>query len=329
MGSCALGLNLLTRLTTGLDLMAAGIFILLALWFEQVRGRGLWQRLFDYCKVAAPVYLLFLLIDRAYQFYRFGSFTNTYVTVFAREARQIDPTLPANFPWTTPFHVGVLGPLFQPEKSIFLFDPLLVLAIFLLAWLWKRLSPELRAYGVTSLLLLVAYISFYARYTFWAGDFAWGDRYVSTSVELATLLAVPLLIRYRENLGSTLWSAGCLLIAVSLVIQLASLAFWLPLEIYQEETLGHPTFVVALRFKNIAAFALGKMDTWGLKTVAMTQDPWDNVHITTWNFLPFLLRRVGEAPGWVVHTALAVWLAGIAALGSILLRLRATLRTAA
>src|SRR5271165_1537152 len=33
-GSCALGLNLLTRLTTGLDLMAAGVFLLLALWFE-------------------------------------------------------------------------------------------------------------------------------------------------------------------------------------------------------------------------------------------------------------------------------------------------------
>jgi len=328
LGSCTIGLNLLTRLTTGLDLIAAGAFILLVLWFEQVRGRGLWQRLFDYCKVAAPVYLVFLIIDRAYQFCRFGSFTNTYVTVFARETRQIDPTLPANFPWTTPFHVGVLGALFQPEKSIFLFDPLLVLAIFLLAWLWKRLSPELRAYGATSLLLLLGYISFYARYTFWAGDFAWGDRYVSTSVELAALLAVPLLIRYRENLGKTIWSAGCLLIAVSLVIQLASLAFWLPLEIYQEETLGHPTFVVALRFKNIAAFALGKMDAWGLNTEAMTQDPWDNVHITTWNFLPFLLRRVGEAPGWVVNAAMAVWVAGIAALGAVLRQLTKSLRPA-
>jgi hypothetical protein len=33
-GCAALGLNLQTRLTTALDLMAAGIFILLALWFE-------------------------------------------------------------------------------------------------------------------------------------------------------------------------------------------------------------------------------------------------------------------------------------------------------
>ena len=381
-GSGALGLNLLTRLTTGMDLIAAGIFVLLVLWFrgtiseaaaeelplnqdlrpqrlkphcaqdghrsaealrhpkpiakssfpargEGVRGRVLWRRLIDYCKVAAPAYAFFFVVDRAYQLYRFGSFTNTYVTLFAREFRQRDPTLAANFPWSTPFHTGVLGALFQPEKSIFLFDPLLVLAIFLLAWLWKRLTPEVRAYGVTSLLLLLAYVCFYARYTFWSGDFAWGDRYVSTTVELVALIAVPLLMRYREALGKMIWRAGCVLIAVSLTIQLASLAFWLPLEIYQMETLGHPTFVIALRFKNIVALATGKMDAWGLNTPAMAQDPWDYVHITTWNFLPFLLRRVGVAPGWVVNTAMVIWVAGIAALGATLVRLRNSLRAVA
>ena len=329
LGSCALGLNLLTRLTTGLDLMAAGLFILLALWFDGIRGRALWQRLVAYCKVAGPVYLLFLLIDRVYQFYRFGSFTNTYVSVFALEQRRLNPSLPPNFPWTTPFHTGVLGALFQPEKSVFLFDPLLLLAIFLLAILWTRLSPAVRAYGIASLLLLLAYISFYARYTFWAGDFAWGDRYVSTSVELAALVAVPLLMRYRDHFGAFVIRAAWLLVAASLVIQLASLAFWLPLEIYQMETFGHPTFVIALRFKNIAAFALGKMQVWGLNTEAMTQDPWDYVHITVWNFLPFVLRRVGVAPPWVANMALAIWLAGTAALTATLLRLRGCLRTVA
>jgi len=321
LGSAALGLNLLTRLTTGLDLIAGGVFVLLILWFERVRGRELWRRLVAYCKIAAPVYAFFLLVDRLYQFYRFGSFTNTYVSLFAREQRLADPTLPVNFPWSTPFLEGFLGPLFKPEKSIFLFDPLLLLAIVLLVLLWKPLSPEVRAYGVTSLLLLVGYISFYARYTYWAGDFAWGDRYVSTSVELAVLLAVPLLLRYRADLNRWLWRCGFALIVMSLIIQLASLAFWLPLEIYQMETMGHPTFVIALRFRNIAAFALGKMQEWGLNNESMTQDPWDYVHITTWNFLPFLLRRVGVVPGWVVDTAFAVWGAGVAALSLVMVTL--------
>ena len=146
-GSAALGLNLLTRLTTALDLVAAGVFLLLVLWFERVRGRELWHWLVAYCKVAAPVYVFFCLVDRLYQFYRFGSFTNTYVSLFAKEHRLQDPTLPANFPWSTPFYEGFLGALFKPEKSIFLFDPLLVLAILLLVVLWSRLSAEVRAYG--------------------------------------------------------------------------------------------------------------------------------------------------------------------------------------
>ncbi len=325
LGSGALGLNLLTRLTTGLDLMGVGIFLLLVLWFERVRGRALWHRFLDYCKVAAPVYAFFLLVDRLYQFYRFGSFTNTYVSLAAREQRLQDPTLPVNFPWSTPFFEGVLGPLFKPEKSIFLFDPLLILTLVLLLVLWRRISPEVRAYAAASLLLLLGYICFYAKYTYWAGDFAWGDRYVSTSVELAAMLSVPLLLHFRAELREWIWPGALALITISLFIQLASLAFWLPLEIYQMETLGHPTFVIALRFKNIAAFALGKMDAWGLNNESMTQDPWDYVHITTWNFLPFLLRRVGTAPKWVVRVTFALWSSAVALLVSILVRLRTVL----
>jgi hypothetical protein len=325
-GSVALGLNLLTRLTSGLDLMAAGVFLMILLWFESAGGRALGRRFLNYCKIAAPVYVFFLAIERIYNFYRFGTWTGTYLPIFARVSRLQDPTLPANFPWSTPFHEGVLGALFKPEKSILLFDPLLVLALVLLVLLRKRLSAEVRAYALASLLLVAGYISFYARYAYWAGDFSWGDRYVSSAVEMVALLAVPLLVRHRANLSPWIWRGSLVVIAASLVIQIASLAFWLPLEIYQMETFGHPTFVIALRFKNIAAFALGKMDAWSLNTDEMTYDPWDYVHITTWNFLPFLLRRVGAAPRWVVDTAFAVWLAGIAALGAVLMRLRSLLR---
>jgi hypothetical protein len=323
-GSAALGLNLLTRVTTALDLLGCALFLLALLWLERkssllaTSGGGpdssFVRRMLDYARVSVPIYLVFTLIERAYNFYRFGSWTQTYLPIFAREQKLQDATLPANFPWSTPLHVGILGALFQPEKSIFLFDPLLVLALGVLILLWKRLTTEVRAYAIASLVLLAAYICFYARYTYWAGDFAWGDRYVSTAVEMVALLGVPLLLRFRGDLGSLVWKCGLALIAVSFVIQIASLAFWLPLEIYQMETLGHPTFVIALRIKNIIAFTLGRMDAWGLDTDDMTYDPWDYVHITTWNFLPFLLRRVGAAPKWAVDAALAVWGMSLAAL---------------
>jgi hypothetical protein len=333
-GSAALGLNLLTRITTALDIAAVGFFALVMLWFKDreeragaVRRAGsIGKRVWEYVKVAAPVYLAFALTERAYNFYRFGSWTGTYLPTFAREQRLHDPTLPANFPWSTPFHEGFLGALFKPEKSIFLFDPLLVLAVVLLSLLWPRLEREVRAYAVATLFMLVAYMSFYARYAYWAGDFSWGDRYVATPVQFVAFLAVPLLLRYRQNLSKLVWRGGLALIAASFVIQIASLTFWLPLEIYQSENMGHPMFIIALRFKNIVGFALGKMQAWGLNTEAMGQDPWDYVHITTWNFLPFLLRRVGAAPKWVVDAAFVVWGSAVALLAAVLCRLQFRLR---
>ena len=321
-GSAAFGLNLLTRLTTGLDLLAGGLFVLLVLWLEGVRGRALWNRCRAYMATALPVYVVFGLLDRLYQFYRYGSFFNTYMSIVARETMQRDPTLPANYPFETPFHVGFFGALFTPEKSIFLFDPLLILMILLVVAAWKRFSPAVKAYAITGCVLLLAYICFYARYTVWSGDSAWGDRYVSTAAELAALLAAPLLLRHRGDVGKVVLSLGVVLIVVSAVVQAASVAFWLSLELYQMDNFDHPTFVIGLRFENIVAFACGKMDAWGLNTTAMKADPWDYVHITCWNFLPFLLKRSGEAPMWVVNIALALWGAGLAALAGVLLRLR-------
>jgi hypothetical protein len=313
-GAAAFGLNLLTRLTTGLDLLAGAFFLVLILWMEKAATAAFVARGKTYLRVSAPIYLVFLLLDRLYQFYRFGTWTDTYVRYFTLEHRLQDPTLPAKYPWETPFHVGFLGPLFSPEKAIFLFDPLIALTILLCIFLGKRFSAAVKAYIASSLLLVLGYICLYARYTVWSGNFAWGDRYVSTEVELAAFISVPLLLEFRARMRKPLWMAGAFLIAASLAIQLASLAFWLPLEIYQADDFGHPQWIVWLRFKNIVAFALGRMQTWGLVTDSMGYDQWDFQHITTWNFLPFVLKRVGDAPRWAVRTVLTVWLCGVSAL---------------
>jgi hypothetical protein len=126
---------------------------------------------------------------------------------------------------------------------------------------------------------------------------------------MAAFISVPLLLKFRAQLGRPVRILGIFLISASLLIQLASLAFWLPLEIYQIEDMGS-RFVIWLRFKNIVAFAFGKMDAWGLKTDAMGYDQWDYQHITTWNFLPFVLRRVGAPSKWVVDVVFGVWSLG-------------------
>ena len=324
-GSAAFGLNLLTRLTTGMDLIVGGLFLLLVLWLEGKSPVELWERFRVYAVTALPIYAVFLLIDRLYQYYRFGSFFNTYVSVFAQQAREINPSLPANYPFEVPFHVGFLGALFGPEKSIFLFDPLLILTALVVALGWNKFGPAIKAFLISTVLLLFIYISFYARYTVWSGDSAWGDRYVASAAQLVAFLSVPLLLRYRGELGRVVWQVGMALIAIAAAVQVASVMFWLSLELYQITSLGHPTFVVWLRFKNIVAFLLNKREAWGLTNGDMLTDPWDYVHITTWNFLPFVLRRVGEAPRWVVRLAFLVWMTSLGATGWVLWRLKGEL----
>jgi len=321
-GSIALGANILTRLTTGMDWIGVGFFLLLVAWLSNIRERELWSRFVSYAKVVLPVYIFFGLLDRLYQFVRFGSFFNTYMTIVAMEFRQRDPSLPAKYPFETPFHAGFFGALFSPEKSIFTYDPLLLLTILVCIFGWKRFSSPLRAYLITFGLLLLAYISFYARYTDWAGDTAWGDRYAATPAQLFAFISVPLLVRYHGSLNKLLWRIGMGLIAISVAVQLASVAFWCPLERYQMDVLDQPTFFVGLRFSNIWNYAFGHIDRWNLSPGLPAADMWDYVHITTLNFLGFLLKRVGVAPHWVVALTTAVWFVALAILIAVLIFLR-------
>ena len=196
-----------------------------------------------------------------------------------------NPSLPPNYPFETPWHVGFFGALFTPEKSIFLFDPLIVLMILLVRRRLEAIQPgregvrrhELPAApGVHEFLRPLYRVEWRLRL---------GRPLRLDGCRVGVVARGPsAAASSRSNWESRSGSLGLALLAISTVIQLVSLAFWLPLEIYQMETLGHPTFVIALRMKNIVAFALGKMDAWGLNNHAMTEDPWDYVHITDLEF---------------------------------------------
>src|SRR5215472_170675 len=251
LGAGALGLNLLTRITTVLDIVGAALFLLLVGVFarsasdQPMCGALLSaRRVKEYLRTVVPVYAAFVFLDRLYQFVRFGSWTSTYVRVQSDQQMRFDPTLPTSYPFSGHWfqggvHSGLLGPLFEPEKSIFVFDPLFWLALVLTVLLWRRMTAVVRAFAVSTLVLFAGYLLFYARYFSWAGDFSWGDRYISSVVELFAMLAVPLLIRYRRELPRVVPVCGWCVVAASVAIQAASLAFWLPVEIYQIDAMGH------------------------------------------------------------------------------------------
>jgi hypothetical protein len=291
------------------------------------------RRVKEYLRTVVPVYAVFVFLDRLYEFVRFGSWTSTYMRLQANRQMRLDPTLPNNFPFSGHWfqggvHSGLLGPLFEPEKSIFVFDPLFGLALVLTVVLWRKISPVVRAYAVAMLVLLAVYMMFYARYFAWAGDFAWGDRYVSSVVELFAMLAVPLLMRYRRELGRIVSVCAWCVVGASVLIQAASLAFWLPLEIYQIDAMGHDAWTVALRFRNIWAFATGRPMPAGIDLPGAVSDSWDALHVRTWDFMPSLMRHVGVAPLWVVRLLDSVWVVMAVVLVFVLLRLVRLLRAA-
>jgi len=116
------------------------------------------------------------------------------------------------------------------------------------------------------------------------------------------------------------------IVPASLAVQLASVIFWHPLEVYQVMTMGHPTFVVGLRFKNIAADILGKYEQWGLTNDWMWSDSWQRFHSTTPYFMPFMLWRDGSVQAGTAHALIAAWFLVLAALIRVLLLLKTKAR---
>ena len=105
--------QILTPFVSGVEFFG-GLFLLLVLRLE---GRPVWDRCRNYIAIAFPVYLFFGVLDRLYQFYRFGSWTNTYLGLVAKETLARDPGLPSNYHWTTPWRVGFFGGLFEIGRA--------------------------------------------------------------------------------------------------------------------------------------------------------------------------------------------------------------------
>lgn len=76
--------------------------------------------------------------------------------------------------WRESVLTGLWGPLLSPGKSIFLYSPVLLLALAGVGRWWRNRRPS----AIAVLLLVVPVVLVYARYLFWSGDWAWGPRYL-------------------------------------------------------------------------------------------------------------------------------------------------------
>jgi hypothetical protein len=269
----ACGFAILVRLTSVLETGALAIFAIAA-----------GSRMKRFLAWFAPPVAAALLFDRWYQWHRFGDLFSTYISRLPRPADQ-----PTSFPFSYPFWKGYLGTFFSLDKSVLLFDPLLIVVLLLAVRNWRSLDGQLRRLLISLTLLLVAYTAAYARYFDFGGDIAWGHRFVLLPVQLLCLFAAPLLIQHR-------WPALWALVFVSVILQVASTVLPPNVEVIQRD-LGFRKGVLWNRAVNIAEIATNSEEPQRFEQIPVE---WRTLY-----YFPFQLRlRFLRIARW----AIAGWL---------------------
>jgi hypothetical protein len=309
----AAGGAILIRITSAVHALTVFLFLIGCVVYQRRRLQSLVPAIGWWVAGFLPFSLLGRLLD----WQRYGSFWAN-----ARMVEKIQlttdsmwegmPQLPDGFPLLNPPHVGIFSPFFSPAKSIFLYDPLLLPCVILAIFLWRRISPYLQWYIITIAFNLCFHLFAYSRYFFWHGDSAWGARYHVTSVQLLLLPLIALLLQQllaASGLKKRLMQS---LIALTIVIQFASVAMPMDLEIFQAQ-LGMPgtrhDFRLGQRIVNISCLIRPK---WSNRC---TENHPDKQQIlSTWNhlaFLPFTFNHQAiKNPAAVKYSAFlfAAWL---------------------
>ena len=299
----ALGMSILTRLPSVFDLAAVTAFgLLIAIVDTKGRRGALNEFSVSFGKYAVPFVLMAVIADRTYQFLRFGTWTDTYVSRFAHQVLSINPELPPNWPWTYPFWHGVYLILLSPERSVFLFDPLLLVTVWIFARCWRHVSLRVRSLGTIGLLLLAIDVAFFARHDTPVGASTWGSRFTTSPVILLSMLAVPLSLSLRARFSRIERIAGIMIISLAIMVQPLSVVFWYQLEEAQLFDTGSG-FVIGMRGVNLVAIMLGKFRDWHLATPSVEQ------RYLILNFCPFLVNKYVSIG--IAHKLQLLWYAGV------------------
>lgn len=113
----------------------------------------------------------------------------------------------------TPFYVGLTGLLLSPGKSVFLYCPLLVVAIYGLRKLWH----VDRGIAMLSAGLPLLHLVFYMTYTQWEGGYCPGPRYLLPSAIVCCLGLAPIMQSGSKALRRTVFTLAIIGFAVQLI----------------------------------------------------------------------------------------------------------------
>jgi len=112
---------------------------------------------------------------------------------------------------------GMAGQLISPGKSVFLFSPPLLAALFWTRAAFRRFLPE----AVFCAAVCLAFVVLHGSYHSWMGGYAWGPRYLVAVVPFAFFpVACGLDRLLRSGAGRALWAGLILLAAAGFCVQL-------------------------------------------------------------------------------------------------------------
>lgn len=225
---------LLIRASSIIHILTIGMFTIVCCFYYH---RGI-SKLFKTLGLWLLGFLPLGILGRFFDYLRYGSFWTTGQALSAQQMFTDPkwkgfPEFPPNYPFINDPHVGILGVLFSPIKSIFIYDPLLIPCLVIGFIYWKKFSYYIKVYLLIGILNLILHIVFTSKLIFWGGDLSWGARYHVTSIHL---LIVPLLALLIQK---TLLSKGLRLLilrtifAIALIVQIASVTLYHSIEILQ------------------------------------------------------------------------------------------------
>ena len=199
LGAALLGFAVLVRPT---HVLLAPIFLIAILVREGRAG----------VKPAMVAALVFSLAVAAYLGYNYHVFSNPFQFGYPDSVEAGKHVTG----FETPLRVGLVGFLAAPGKSIFLFAPPVLLALWGLPALWRRD----RGLATIATMSLPVALGFYARYTQWEGGYCFGPRYLVPALVLLALALGPAL----ADAGESVRALAIVLFGAGLVVQVLGLA---------------------------------------------------------------------------------------------------------
>lgn len=261
-GACA-GAGLLFKLPFVANIAALGLVAKFA--SDRAAGQGARgyfnigpHTLRDALWFAAPV-VAAIGVDRIYHFHRFAELTGTYMKHCVAAFARLDG-YPADYPFGYPLAKGVLGPIVDPRRSVFVFDPFLAVALGFIATGWRGLGAERRLVVVSTLAAFVMLLLIFGGSWYWNGGFgSWGARHHLVPVELLCLIGLALAFEKLPQLGR--FARGALALGASLGVLGQAIALPIPAGLEQAQALeGDPLRAIQLlRLRNLYYLATDRL----------------------------------------------------------------------